>query len=598
MKKSIIPAMLLSLVTLSGLVGCGGKKPSSPTTPTPVGETTVNQLISTYFNDGKIGDYNKETDKYPFDLKSEYQGDKNPEVTITGTYVSGGEWKYYGENRSGYIRDSEGEILFLHSGAENVNIKADIKIGAKIKVTGKLTAYHGYPQINTGWTYELVEEAPANSTYETILSYYAETEPSALYNADRKTMNLDKAKTLVALKNMVLIGSVDSSNLTYFTPLSELGKADALRIGVYRFYHASPTVYAPGNVFNIYGAVTSYEGSIQLHATASSSNDKFTGIQTVAANDLTAEQKFILADLQSSLDSIKEKVSLDYTSGEDNVTDESITVKKSLSIDGMKVFYKVSLPSDKGDATEAWATIEEDDLNRSLVIKKQARPDETTKSLTGKIELVRRVCAASDCADATAAFALTDATKYKEEKKTITVVHMYEKLTSLNATINNGIPEGLSYITNNTSYPDPKFDGPNDYAGALKLAFKNGGFETSGSYDFTNKATLKINLAIVKYDKDTSNPAADSDRHTVLTVTAYDASGNSVYTFDSKELYDATNQAFRDQTFEITASANITSIKVIAKTLDKATVYVKSVEVTPTTASSTTPETNPDTPKA
>ncbi len=576
----MIPAMLLSLVTLSGLVGCGGKKNSSPSTsPAPAGETTVKQLISTYFNDEKIGDYNTETKKYPFDLKTEYQGDKNPTVTITGTYVSGAEWKYYSENRSGYIRDSKGDILFLHTGAENVNIKTDILIGAKIKVTGTLTAYHGYPQINSGWTYELVEEAPKDSTYETILSYYAETNPSDLFNADRKTMNLAKAKTLVALKNMVLLGKVDSSNLTYFTPLSELGKADALRIGVYRFYQASPLVYDSGNIFNIYGAVTSYAGSVQLHATASSTQDKFTGIQTVSANDLTTEQKLILADLQSSLDSVEDKVTLDYTSGEDKVTDKLITVRKSLSIDGMNVFYKVSLPSDKGDATEGWASIEDKALNRSLKIAKQAQPD-PVKNLTGKIELTRRVCAASDCADQAAAFALTDTTKYKEEKKTITVVHMFEKLTSLNAPINRSIPEGLSYISNDPQkYPNPVW-GKDDYDGKLRL-YENGGFETSGAYDFTSKATLKINLAVAQYNQKGTTPT-EADRHAVITVTAYDASGNSVYTFESKELYITDNYAFRDVSYPLKASANIASVKVIVTTLKQSAMYINSVEVAPT----------------
>ncbi|HBD06516.1 MAG TPA: hypothetical protein DCY93_03820 [Firmicutes bacterium] len=596
MKKSLIPAMLLSLVTLSGLVGCGGKKPSSTsstapapttsTTPAPAEETTVKELIAKYFNGEKIGEY---TTDYTFDLKDEYKT-KNPQVTVTGTYVSGAEWSYYETKRSGYIRDDNGDILFIHTAEENTNLQTDIKVGAKIKVTGTLTAYHGYPQINSGWTYELVEKAP--ETYNTVLSYYTETDPASLFTADKKGMNLDKAKTLVALKNMVLVSAVDQSGLTYFTPLSEVGKADALRIGVYRFHHEDPKAYMAGNVFNIYGAVTSYKGSVQIHATAHSSQDKFTGVQSVAADALTLEQKLVLSDLQANMDSVPSKVTIDYTNGVDKAKDELITVKKSLTIDGMKVFYKVTLPSDAGEAQDDWATIEETPLNRSLKIVKATEAPNPLKNVTGKIQLSRRVCAATDCADADAAFALTDTTKYKEETKTINVVHMFQKLTTLQVAINGSIPEGLSYITNNSKYPNPSW-GKDDYAGALKLAYETGGFETDGAFDFTTKVTLKINLAVAAYDKDTSSPAAEGDRHAVLAITAYDAAGNEVYTTESNELYDTANKAFRDETIKIAATANVASVKVLVKTLENSTVYVKSVEITPT------PETPaPETPAA
>lgn len=565
MKKSIIPALLLSVVTLGGLVSCNGDKPATtPVTPT---EKTIAEIIADTFV-GKPGEY--VDGKYTLDLKE----GANTNVTVTGTYISGGEWTYYENDRSGYIRDDAGDILFVHTADKTqTNLKADLKVGAKVKITGTLTAYNGYPQIGSGWTYELLEAAPTSGDYSTIQSYYKDVTVADLVTDANGTLNLDKAKTLVHLSNMVSVGSFSADGLTYFTPLEEIGKENATKLGIYRFHNEAPGVYTPGNVFDLYGAVTSYKGTVQLHVTSHSSEDKFTGVQQVDASGLTAEQKLAIADLQGSMAELNKEVTFDYISG--TPTESKLTLRRKV-ISGMSIYHKAEVGG--GAATTDWFTIEDDGLAKTLTIKPLAAAP--TENQSGTIILTRRVCASTDCATEADAWALSDKTKYKEEKITISVKHIVKEETSMAILFTgNKVPSGIKYITNDAKYPNPSW-GSGDFADSMKLAYVNGGVGTDGKYNFGTSVNVELDLAVAHYK--------DGNRAHEVTITALDNTGSVVKSVDVNT-YDAENVGkFRKVTTTITldegVTNNIVDIEVKVKTATGTTLYIKGVTITKATA--------------
>lgn len=580
MKKSIIPALLLSVTALAGLASCGGNDDNGSTTPPvttptpgPSGEKTIAQLISENFT-GTPGEY---TDgKYTLALKEA----TGPEVTVTGTYISGAEWTYYNDKRSGYIMDEAGDVLFLHTAEETTSLKQDIKVGAKIKVKGTLTAYNGYPQIGTGWTYELVSASTAESVTAVESKYTVVKTSDLIKTGTESDLILTMARKPVLLKNMVLTGTISQDGLSYFTPLEEIGKADASRIGVYRFHYENQTSYLPGNVFDIYGLVTSYKGAVQLHTTSQSTEDTFAGVRKVSMSELTPEQKLIIGDLQTTLERMQTSVNIDYVQNPE-ATDVSLPLPAGFSgVEGLKMFFK----AEAGEGADAsWFAIESDGIRTSLVIK--ALPGGDTNK-TGKVVFKRRVCAAEDCADEAAAFALTDTTKFKEQTVTITVKHIYKVLNSVEATFTGSgkvgtVSEGIHYITNNADYPDPSF-GSDTYVNSLKLAYANGGFETEGSFDFGTSTKVRLNLAVANYGTKT-------DREVTISVSALDANGEILATVTTDNLWIEGNAAFRDFDVDLTQTgeelAHIAKIKVVVITSKNATLYVKSM-VAPAPAAS------------
>ena len=91
--------------------------------------------------------------------------------------------------------------------------------------------------------------------------------------------------------------------------------------------------------------------------------------------------------------------------------------------------------------------------------------------------------------------------------------------TLIDAGITNSMPSELTYITNNTSYPDPSFYS----AGGLKMNFANMGVQTSA---FAAQSSVRVTINVNALNENTkSDTGAD-----VFTVYGLDAGGNVVAT--------------------------------------------------------------------
>ena len=91
--------------------------------------------------------------------------------------------------------------------------------------------------------------------------------------------------------------------------------------------------------------------------------------------------------------------------------------------------------------------------------------------------------------------------------------------TLIDATITNSIPSELTYITNNSDYPNPSFYS----AGGLKMNFVNMGVQTSA---FAAQSSVKVTIHVNALNENTKS-GTDAD---VFTVYGLDASGNVVAT--------------------------------------------------------------------
>lgn len=112
-------------------------------------------------------------------------------------------------------------------------------------------------------------------------------------------------------------------------------------------------------------------------------------------------------------------------------------------------------------------------------------------------------------------------------------------------TINNAIPEGWSYITNNEKYPNPSFYGD----GGLKMNFENMGI---ASPVFTATASVEVVLTINALNQNTKTPTSED----VFTITGLNASGSTVATATLKSVAKGDNSA-------TLAGEGITQVKVI-----------------------------------
>ena len=100
----------------------------------------------------------------------------------------------------------------------------------------------------------------------------------------------------------------------------------------------------------------------------------------------------------------------------------------------------------------------------------------------------------------------------------------------VDATINDAIPESLTYITNNSSYPNPSFYS----AGGLKMNYVNMGVQTK---TFAPQNEVKVTIKVDALNENTKS-GTDAD---VFTVYGLDADGTVVATktYDAVEVGDA-----------------------------------------------------------
>lgn len=112
-------------------------------------------------------------------------------------------------------------------------------------------------------------------------------------------------------------------------------------------------------------------------------------------------------------------------------------------------------------------------------------------------------------------------------------------------TINNAIPEGWSYITNNEQYPQPSYYKD----GGLKMNFENMGI---ASPVFTATASVEVVLTINALNQNTKTPASED----VFTITGLNASGSTVATATLKSVTKGDNSA-------TLSGEGITQVKVI-----------------------------------
>ena len=89
----------------------------------------------------------------------------------------------------------------------------------------------------------------------------------------------------------------------------------------------------------------------------------------------------------------------------------------------------------------------------------------------------------------------------------------------VDATIENSIPAALTYITNNSQYPNPSFYS----SGALKMNYVNMGVQTT---TFAAQNSVKVTIKVSALNTNTKT-GSDAD---VFTVYGLDASGNTVAT--------------------------------------------------------------------
>lgn len=603
MKKSRISLILLSTISIGALVGCGDKKPTTtapittppttsavtPTTPSvDEGVGSIKELLETYFT----GEYGKFKDDYVLTLKP---GAADIVHTLTVTWVTGGEARYFDNGAQGYITDDSGAYMAVHTldASKHQYFKTEIAPGVKIKITGKVAAYHGYAQFAAGWTYEIVEEAPEDPS--SLDALFEEVTIADIIDTDKQIKASYMTKPIL-LKNMVLVNSSWE-----FVALEDINKEDPESIAIYG-YKEQDTAVTPGKVYDIYAFTTAYKGEAQLHVHPGYAAQKFEGLRAVKADSLTPEQNLTLQSIYTSGASLSSKISFDYRDAKNPPVANRTTLLLPYNSD-IIVSYAVV----KGNKVVTDAIIGGDEYTKNLTVNpiSDLEPYKDLYEIEEEVTLKSRVCFATAAGAEKDCFKVEDTSKYIEETKTIKVEHILKDRPSepsqkVEGTLVKSMPGSIRYVTNNETYPDPSFAKDNENVNnALKLAYVNGGFINADSLVASQKILLDLEYYVARYKKDVD----DSTRKSEIKIELIAADGSTVVKVIEPEinLFKAdkitTNNGVdtpvkQTLTLELDTgdkSKLASYVRVTVKTSTNATLYVEKVVLTSNDPSVTPP---------
>ena len=519
-------------------------------------------------------------------------------ITLTGFYAIGGDGNYWSPTSSnaghnGYLVADEGVYMYLHQADTSMaeKIQQEVVTGAKIKVTGTMTVYNNLPQI-TGYTYELVQAAPqvgSDDWNKLVDDLFYEVTTKEDFEKINTSANIEGdyewALRPVRFTQMVNTKIITGSDLSSYCPLSYVATSEKENYTIQIYRPGGVSSEAAGQLWDIYGAVTAYRGAPQLNVgNVKDQSVTLKGLQSVKASSLTSEQKLALANLRTDF-TYGGTITYLETASDDSYGEIEGTSRLNLrlypTLEGVETTFELAPAGDDNDNDLFEIALGPASM-RYLDFKKELDSEGVNREAAAKVSALRAEADKKYTVKLIKTFVIDGGAPASQELVyTFDIVEQAVN-SSLNRDFGAGaLPNYVTYITNNESYPNPSFETADGITG-IKL-YTKGGFSTEPLISdneilVSDFGTLKVKA--IGLDRD-----AKAGK---FTVTLYDST-NTVLGVAEQEITSAeiTAGKYVDYALNVKWNENVNDKKVSYYTLINNetggvwNIYVNSVTYTP-----------------